>query len=48
MRRVVRTYLPRPEEPAAKSKDIPKPKFNKLLKEFLRKKAEMMQRLAGN
>ena len=46
LRQFVIECLPSPEVKRAKHKNIPKRKFNKLLKKFLIEKAPMLKRLA--
>lgn len=46
LRQFVIERLPSPEKSGVKHKNIPKRKFNKLLKEFLIEKAPMLKRLS--
>lgn len=46
LRQFVIEHLPSPEKLNVKHKNIPKRKFNKLLKEFLIEKAPMLKRLS--
>ena len=46
LRQFVIECLPSPENKTVKHKNIPKRKFNKLLKEFLVEKAPMLKRLS--
>lgn len=46
LRQFVIEHLPSPEKMSVKHKNIPKRKFNKLLKEFLIEKAPMLKRLS--